>query len=70
MREGSKGTIEWLTPHLAHRVPSLREGERSIDCGAEGGCEGGTHAILRHIICESWGEDVDGRGSEIGRAHV
>jgi len=53
----SLGTIEWLTPHFAHRVPSLRKGGWSADRGTKGGCvKGGTYAILRHIVCESVGK--------------
>ena len=37
----SPSTTGWLTPHFAHRVPSLRKGERSADCGTKWGCVGG-----------------------------
>ena len=73
---GFGGTTGWLTPHFAHRVPSL-DGECG-ECNAGlGKVTGGTYAILRHIVGESGegagmvgtGQRVGGRGNETGVIH-
>ena len=66
-------TIEWLTPHFAHRVPSLRKEGRSVDCGDGRVVKGGTvRNSAAHCGCESGGKGAGARrrgwgGIRVGR---